>query len=40
MARAVNSNHQLAAAIIVITTLMAALSINLGLFLLRWLGWI
>ncbi|WCR45281.1 AEC family transporter [Stutzerimonas stutzeri] len=40
MARAVNSNHQLAAAIIVLTTLMAALSINLGLFLLRWLGWI
>ncbi|MBK3868332.1 AEC family transporter [Pseudomonas stutzeri] len=40
MARAVNSNHQLAAAIIVITTLMAALSINLGLFLLGWLGWI
>ncbi|WP_181035164.1 AEC family transporter, partial [Arthrobacter sp. B0490] len=40
MARAVNSNHQLAATIIVITTLMAALSINAGLFLLGWLGWI
>lgn len=40
MARAVNANHQLAAIIIVITTLMAALSINVGLFLLGWLGWI
>ncbi len=40
MARAVNANHQLAAIIIVITTLMAALSINVGLFLLDWLGWI
>lgn len=40
MARAVNSNHQLAATIIVITTLMAAVSINVGLFLLGWLGWI
>lgn len=40
MARAVNANHQLAATIIVITTLMAALSINLGLLLLGWLGWI
>lgn len=40
MARAVNSNYQLAAIIIVITTLGAALTINLGLFLLRWLGWI
>lgn len=40
MARAVNANHQLAAIIIVITTLMAALSINFGLFLLGWLGWI
>ncbi len=39
MARAVNSNHQLAATIIVITTLMAALSINAGLFVLGWLGW-
>lgn len=40
MARAVNSNHQLAATIIVITTLAAALTINVGLFLLRWLGWV
>ncbi|MBE7376100.1 AEC family transporter [Pseudomonas lopnurensis] len=40
MARAVNSNHQLAATIIVITTLMAAVSTNAGLFLLGWLGWI
>ncbi|MEK0360885.1 AEC family transporter [Pseudomonas sp. CBC3] len=40
MARAVNANHQLAAIIIVITTLMAALSINLGLLLLGWLGWL
>lgn len=40
MARAVNSNYQLAAIIIVITTLGAALTINVGLFLLRWLGWI
>jgi len=40
MARAVNANHQLAATIIVITTLMAAVSINAGLFLLGWLGWL
>ena len=40
MARAVNANHQLAATIIVISTLMAALSINAGLFLLGWLQWI
>ncbi|WP_407292232.1 AEC family transporter [Stutzerimonas zhaodongensis] len=40
MARAVNSNHQLAATIIVITTLGAALTINIGLFLLGWAGWI
>lgn len=40
MARAANANHQLAAIIIVITTLMAALSINLGLLLLGWLEWI
>ncbi|MBC8651109.1 AEC family transporter [Pseudomonas sp. MTM4] len=40
MARAVNANHQLAAIIIVITTLIAALSINLGLLLLGWLGWL
>lgn len=40
MARAVNANHQLAAVIIVITTLMAAVSINVGLFVLGWFGWI
>ncbi len=40
MARAVNSNHKLAAIIIVITTLGAAVTINIGLFLLRWAGWI
>ena len=40
MARAVNSNHQLAATIIVLTTLWAAVTINAGLFLLGWLGWI
>jgi malate permease and related proteins len=40
MARAVNANHQLAAVIIVITTLLAALSVNVGLFLLGWVGWI
>ena len=40
MARAANGNHRLAAAIIVITTLLAVLSTNLGLLLLQWLGWI
>jgi predicted permease len=40
MAKAVGSNYQLAAAIIVITTLMAVISTNLGLFLLQWGGWI
>ncbi|NQD93936.1 AEC family transporter [Pseudomonas sp. CrR25] len=40
MARAVHGNHQLAAAIIVITTLAAVLTINLGLLLLQWAGWI
>ena len=40
MARAVNGNHELAAAIIVITTLMAVLTTNLGLLLLQWAGWI
>lgn len=40
MARAVNSNYQLAATIIVITTLGAAVTTNVGLFLLSWLGWI
>ena len=40
MARAVNGNHQLAAAIIVITTLAAVLTTNIGLLLLQWAGWI
>lgn len=40
MARAVNSNYQLAAAIIVISTLSSALTINAGLLLLGWLGWV
>ncbi|MDM8348237.1 AEC family transporter [Pseudomonas sp. sp1636] len=40
MARAVSGNHQLAAAIIVITTLAAVVTINLGLLLLQWAGWI
>lgn len=40
MARAVNGNHALAAAIIVITTLMAAVTTNVGIFLLQWGGWI
>jgi predicted permease len=40
MARAVNGNHQLAAAIIVITTLIAVVTVNLGLLLLQWAGWV
>ncbi|WP_025132013.1 AEC family transporter [Pseudomonas sp. PH1b] len=40
MARAANGNHELAAAIIVITTVMAALTTNIGIFLLQWGGWI
>lgn len=40
MARQANGNHELAAAIIVITTLMAAVTTNLGIFLLQWGGWI
>lgn len=40
MARATNGNHQLAAAIIVITTLMAAITTNVGIFFLQWGGWI
>lgn len=40
MARAANGNHELAAAIIVITTLMAALTTNIGIFVLQWGGWI
>ncbi|MCQ6259177.1 AEC family transporter [Pseudomonas sp. Q11] len=40
MARAADGNHELAAAIIVITTLMAAITTNLGVFVLQWGGWI
>ncbi|WP_010223411.1 AEC family transporter, partial [Pseudomonas donghuensis] len=40
MARAANGNHELAASIIVITTLMAAITTNIGIFLLQWGGWI
>lgn len=40
MARAAEGNHELAAAIIVITTLMAAITTNIGIFLLQWGGWI
>ncbi len=40
MARAANGNHQLAAAIIVITTVGAAITTNIGIFLLQWGGWI
>jgi len=36
MAKAANGNHQLAAAIIVITTLAAALTSNIGIFVLQW----
>ncbi|MFC5693937.1 AEC family transporter [Pseudomonas sp. GCM10022186] len=38
MARAVNGNHELAAAIIVITTLAAVVTTNIGLFFLQWAG--
>lgn len=40
MARAVNGNYRLAAAIIVITTLAAVVTTNVGLLLLQWAGWI
>ncbi|CAK9891128.1 MULTISPECIES: AEC family transporter [Pseudomonas] len=40
MARAANGNHELAASIIVITTLMAAITTNIGIFFLQWGGWI
>ena len=40
MARAVGANHELAAAIIVITTLAAVVTTNIGLLLLQWCGWI
>ncbi|WP_160288191.1 AEC family transporter [Pseudomonas knackmussii] len=40
MARAAQANAELAAAIVVVTTLAAALTTNLGLFILQWGGWI
>jgi hypothetical protein len=40
MARAVNGNYQLAASIIVITTLAAAVVTNIGIIVLQWGGWI
>ncbi|TDV51635.1 MULTISPECIES: AEC family transporter [Pseudomonas] len=40
MARAAQGNHELAAAIIVMTTLMAAITTNVGIFVLQWGGWI
>jgi len=39
MAKAVGGNAQLAAAIIVITTLASVVSTNLGLLVLQWVGW-
>lgn len=40
MAKASGGNHELAASIIVITTLAAVLNTNIGLFVLQWGGWI
>lgn len=40
MVKAIDGNHQLAAVIIVLTTLGSVVSINLGLLALQWLGWI
>ena len=40
MARVYGGNHQMAASIIVITTLMAVVTTNIGLFILQWGGWI
>jgi len=40
MAKAVGGNHQLAAAIIVLSTLATVITTNLGLFVLQWAGWI
>jgi predicted permease len=39
MAKAANGNHELAAAIIVITTLVAAITTNIGIVFLQWGGW-
>jgi predicted permease len=40
MARTANGNYELAAAIIVLTTLAAAVTTNIGIFILQWGGWI
>ncbi len=40
MAKAVKGNHELAASIIVMTTLAAAVVSNIGIFVLQWGGWI
>ena len=40
MAKASGGNHELASTIIVITTLMAVLTTNIGLLVLQWGGWI
>jgi hypothetical protein len=40
MVRAANGNHELAASIIVMTTLAAAVTTNIGIFILQWGGWI
>lgn len=39
MAKAINANYELAAAIIVLTTLVSVVSMNMGLLLLQGLGW-
>ena len=40
MAKASGANHELASTIIVITTLLAVLTTNIGLLVLQWGGWI
>lgn len=40
MAREVGANHELAAAIIVVSTLIAVVTINLGLLLMQAVGWV
>lgn len=40
MVKAIGGNTVLAANIIAMTTLMASLSVTLGIFALRWLGWV
>jgi len=39
MAKAINANYELAAAIIVLTTLVSVLTMNAGILLLQWAGW-